>query len=102
MLEFLKGKDDIFKSIPDDRTKAKHKFRFSFNAPEEINYTELDCYFFGENTVKLVEEGLAFSKSLGSEFNPKIDANKQYCDIFCELKIKMKPGLKLKYEEFIK
>ena len=96
ILEFLKGKemsDDIGKN----KTLSKHKINISFNAPEDINYMEFKLNLFGKSTSKIVKEGEAFRSTLKEEYKPTIEADTEYCDIYAELKIGMKPGNKIKY-----
>jgi hypothetical protein len=97
ILEHLKGQE-IFDMIHEDKKLSKHRFHVSFNAPEEVHYTEFKFYLFGENTAQVVKDGEAFRDSLGAAYAPTIDADQEYCDAFAELNISMKAGNKDKYE----
>jgi len=97
ILERLKGQE-IYDMIHADKKLSKHRCHISFNAPEEVHYTEFKFYLFGENTAQVVKDGEAFRESLGADFAPKVDADREYADVFAELNISMKGGCKDKYE----
>jgi len=100
ILAMLKGQE-IYDMIHENKKLSKHRVHVSFNAPEEVHYTEFKVSLFGENTANIAKEGQAFRDSLGAEYAPTDEPDCEYADVFAELNISMKSGNKEKYEKFI-
>ena len=100
LLEKLKGQE-IFEMINEDNRLSKHKIGISFNQPDDVRYTELKVYLFGEHTTSVVNDGKAFIESLGDKIKPP-SQKEDIAEIFAEFTLSMKPGNKEKYEAFAK